>query len=104
MTLKRNRSYSARTESHCSLSLLSIRWDIRNQPLVEGNLLHFPGSMANVHHEPVDLKHPHHRVVVQTARQCPVRVKLVNLQHLADRRQLRRSAAWAGSEIVVDVS
>ena len=46
--------------------------------------------MANVDHESVDLKHPYHRIVIETARQGPVRVQLVNLQHLADGRQLRR--------------
>src|SRR5581483_4352862 len=88
---------------HHSLSLLPISRDVRDQPLLEGNLLHFPRRMANVNHETVDLKHPHHRVVFQAARQAPVRVKLVHPEHLADRRQLRRPAAWAGAEIVVDV-
>jgi len=86
-----------------SPSFHPIRRDVRDQPLVEGDLLDFPGSMANVHHEPVDLKHPRHRVGVQFARQGPVRIKLVHFEHLADCRQLRRPATWAGSEIVVDV-
>src|SRR5437660_1394787 len=42
---------------HRSPSLPPIRRDVRDQSLVEGDLLNFPRSMANIHHEPVDLKH-----------------------------------------------
>src|SRR5260370_4961729 len=85
-------------------ALPPIRRNVRNESLPESDLLHFPWGTANVHHEPVDLEHPHQRVVVQTARQGPDRVKLVNPQHLSDGRQLRGPAALADAETGVDLA
>ena len=45
--------------------------DEGNQTLFKGSPLQFNRRMTNVHHEPVNLKHPYHRVVRQTARQGP---------------------------------
>ena len=58
----------------------------------------------NIHQYPIDLKHPHQGVIVQTARQGPVWVKLVNLEHPADCRQFRRPATLADAEPGVDVA
>jgi hypothetical protein len=64
---------------------MPIRWDIRYQAFVEGNLLKLPRSVANVHHESVDLKHSYQRIIIEMALHGPVWVKLLNSEHLSDR-------------------
>jgi hypothetical protein len=87
-----------------SVSLLPIRGDIRYQPLVEGNLLDLPGSAANVYRQSVYLKNPYHRIVFKTAWQGPVWIKLLDLEHLSNRRQFCRPATHTDAESSVDVA
>lgn len=57
------------------------RGDVRNQALFKCGNLRTNGRIANVHQEPVDTQHPHQRIVVKFARQTPIGVELVHLEH-----------------------
>src|SRR5262249_21005863 len=76
---------------------------VRDQPFFKRQLLRFPRSIANVHQEPIYVQDPYKGVVVQAARQGPVRVKAVDFEQLADGGRFGRPCALADTEMGVDV-
>jgi hypothetical protein len=49
---------------------------VRDQPLLIENLLEGKRQVARIDDQPVDLDHPNHRIVSQSARQGPIRIHM----------------------------
>src|SRR3954452_6469222 len=79
-------------------TLLLVGRDVGDHALLEGDLLNLARHMAQVDQHPIDLNHPHERVLIQQAGQRPLGIKSARVQSLRDDARLRTGCALADPE------
>src|SRR5207244_2640421 len=77
-------------------------WDVRDESLMVGHFVDVPGRVARVYQQAVHLDHPGHGIVFHPAWQCPFRVELINLEHLANGQRLCLTGALGHPEGPID--
>src|SRR5436309_4160262 len=82
-------------------SLVNL-WDVRDESLMVVHFLDVPGRVARVYQQAVHLDHPGHGIVFHPAWQCPFRVELINLEHLANGQRLCLTGALGHPEGPID--
>src|SRR3954470_12196262 len=91
----RNPAFSGRYVAEPRLSF-SVSRNVGDHALLECDLLDRTRHLAQVDQHAVDLGHPHERVLIQQARQRPVRIKL------AGAKRLRNGSGFATGSALID--
>ncbi len=73
------------TQENGQAIILSVCWNIWNQSFFVSNNLNFTWHVANIYHHSIDLQNPNHRIIVYTAGQAPIGVKLKHIQCITNK-------------------
>src|SRR5215213_5550656 len=95
----RNPVFSGRYVAEPGLSF-SVSRNVGDHALLECDLLDLTRHLAQVDQHAVDLGHPHEGVLIQQARQRPVRIKLTGAKRLRDGSGFATGSALVGCPAV----